>query len=569
VWGAAEGGRVINVASTLLPARRVLEPVYLDGDMQHAGLQFRASNEVATDTEQLTEFIFPSVEGDPPGFVQLKYPDDSVMGKDPKWVCMLFTVEGKRFGILYMCHPRSKHPAEFSIRYYGRFGEFFPYTLAPGERLHMHYRLFIFEGERDPEYLEAVYQGFAHPPEAEVTKAEWKRTNSSTTKTPKTFLIDPEGILLTKKRIAENDPEPEKPLEALRAEADDALKQKPVSVMNKEAVPPSGDKHDYMSMGSYWWPNPDTPDGLPYIRKDGYGNPEGNQLDRPRLRKMCSAVNTLALAYYLTNHEPYAEHAVTLLRIWFLDPETKMNPHLEYAQAIPGICEGRGIGIIDTAHSFAELVDSVGLLEESDAWTDADREAFEEWFRTFLTWLLESDKGKDEGRQPNNHGTWYDVQAAAIALFLGEPATARRVLEAAPQRRIAAQIEPDGRQPWELRRTKSFGYSTMNLTGFFEVATLGDRIGVDLWRYETEDGRGIRKALDYLLQYVDQPEAWPHQEIQGLNWSRYPMLLRRASLAYPDSRYEEMIEALPSMDAGADRFQLLYPKMAGDIPVQR
>ena len=39
-------------------------------------------------------------------------------------------------------------------------------------------------------------------------------------------------------------------------------------VDGKKLVAPSGDKHDYISVGTYWWPNPDTSDGLPYIRRD-------------------------------------------------------------------------------------------------------------------------------------------------------------------------------------------------------------------------------------------------------------------------------------------------------------
>jgi hypothetical protein len=275
---------------------------------------------------------------------------------------------------------------------------------------------------------------------------------------------------------------------------------------------------------------------------------------------MCEAVETLALAFYLTGHEPYAEHASVLLRTWFLDPETKMNPHLEYGQGIPGICEGRGIGIIDTAGRFARLVDSVGMLEGSEAWTDEDQAALRDWFDKYLTWLLESEKGIDEARQPNNHGTYYDLQAAALALFLDRPEKAREILEAVPAKRIATQIEPDGKQPWELRRTQSFGYSTANLIGFFELAALGDRVGVDLWHSETQDGRGIRQAFDYLAGYAERPDEWDYQVIKGISWNRYPMLLRRAANACNEPAYEAMIEELPDVDPEADRFHLLYPE---------
>src|SRR5690606_35001419 len=192
------------------------------------------------------------------------------------------------------------------------------------------------------------------------------------------FLLDGPGLVEVKRRIEVGDEQFRPALAKLRADADKALELAPPSVMDKAARPPSGDKHDYMSRGSYWWPNPNSADGLPYIRRDGHYNPENDQFDaRPRSR-MCSAVDDLAVAYFFTGEERYAEKAAMLLRVWFLDPATKMNPHLKYGQGIPGICDGRALGIIDTV-SFARLVDSVGLLGGCRAWRAQDQRALQEW----------------------------------------------------------------------------------------------------------------------------------------------------------------------------------------------
>jgi len=222
---------------------------------------------------------------------------------------------------------------------------------------------------------------------------------------PRVFLIDAESLARTRSRAAADAAELAAPLAKLRQEADEALEAGPFSVMDKKFAPPSGDQHDYMSLGPYWWPDPNKPDGLPYIRRDGEVNPETQAYDRKPLGQMTSAVETLALAYYLTAHQPYAEHAARLLRVWFLDEATRMNPHLEYGQAIPGRTEGRGIGIIDTAQ-LSRLVDAVGMLAASPAWTGADQEGLEAWFRQYLAWLRESKHGRDEDRTTNNHATW-------------------------------------------------------------------------------------------------------------------------------------------------------------------
>ena len=273
---------------------------------------------------------------------------------------------------------------------------------------------------------------------------------------------------------------------------------------------------------------------------------------------MCDTVQTLALAYYLTGQESYANHAAHLLRAWFLDNETRMNPHLKYGQAIPGRCTGRGIGLIDTL-SFIDLLDAVGMLAESEAWSAEDQELLKAWFSQFLDWMLESRYGRDEAATKNNHGTWYDAQIAAYALFTGREDIATRVLQAAAEKRIARQIDPDGRQPHELARTKSFSYSVMNLRGMFTLASLADCVDMDLWNYESHDGRSIRKAIDYLVQFIDNKEAWRHEQIGGVKPARLYPLLRWAAIAYEEPQYEAAIGRIEDFDPTSARTELLFP----------
>ena len=312
-----------------------------------------------------------------------------------------------------------------------------------------------------------------------------------------------------------------------------------------------------MSIGPYWWPDPEKEDGLPYIRRDGQVNPQYHEHDIVPLGRMSDAVATLALAYYLTDREPYAAHAARLLRAWFLDPKTRMNPHLQYGQAIPGRCTGRGIGLIET-RTFIEVVDAVGMLAGSDSWTGSDQAALQAWFGEFLQWTLESRYGQDEAAAENNHGTWYDAQVASFAMFVGRDDVARRVLSKVPEKRIARQIEPDGRQPLELARTKSFSYSAMNLQGMFTLAVLGQRVGIDLWNFQTSDDRSIRKALDYLAPLADGKVPWQHEQIERMHpESLYP-LLRRAAIAYDEPSYEKRIEEIPGFDPETERVELLW-----------
>ena len=257
-----------------------------------------------------------------------------------------------------------------------------------------------------------------------------------------------------KQRAASGDRSILPAIDRLRDEVDGALAFQPVSVMDKQDVPPSGDKHDFMSQGPYWWPNPDTPDGLPYIRRDGQINPEVEQFDADRMRSTCSAIETLALGWYFLESETASRHAALLLRTWFIDPDTRMNPHLEYGQAIPGRSEGRPAGIIGTT-AYCRLIDAIGLLEVSGAMSDMDRSDMLMWMKSYRDWLTQSELGRGEANAKNNHATWYDAQVSTIALYTGDPRITRTVAEEAKLDRIAAQIEPDGSQPHELARTRS------------------------------------------------------------------------------------------------------------------
>lgn len=347
---------------------------------------------------------------------------------------------------------------------------------------------------------------------------------------------------------------------ALINRAEIALTEGPFSVINKKRIPPSGDKHDYLSMGPYWWPDPSKPDGLPYIRRDGDVNPEarGENVDTDSKSKMLNNVETLTWAFYFSGENKYAEKAVNLLETWFVNPETKMNPNLNFAQGIPGICEGRGIGIIDFSR-IDKLISSVQILESHSKFSVEARGKIYEWFEEYLNWLNTSDYGIEEADEHNNHATWFDVQAAGIALFLDKTEMAGTILENVKTKRIATQIEPDGSQPFEIARTRSLSYSTMNLRGFIYLANMAKTVNVDLWEFETSDGRGIRKCLDFLLPYVLGNKEWEHPQITSMEEALEGLKLNYliGAVKTGNEKYLEVTRSIPKPVTALDI--LLYP----------
>ena len=353
------------------------------------------------------------------------------------------------------------------------------------------------------------------------------------------FTYDPADLALAKQKVAAKDPLYLPSYDKLLQEASAALNHPRYSVVDKTLTPASGDKHDFFSFGPYWWPDPTKKDGLPYLRKDGVHNPAASTdgTDSTRLGHFAHDVTVLALAWYFTGEQKYADKSAELARAWFLVPATRMNPNLNFGQAIPGLVDGRGIGIIGS-RVFIEVMDSLSLIRSAHALSDAQDQAIHAWYRDYLQWLLTSANGIDEGTAHNNHGTFYSAQVVAFALYTGQPEVARRELQVAKSRRIGAQFDRDGKMPAELERTRPSSYTDFALEAFGTLGRYGELTGEKVWEH-VDDGRGIRKGYLFMARFV-HGEPWPYPEIDpkegsadGINRRSMHNMLT-AARAYPD-----------------------------------
>lgn len=349
-----------------------------------------------------------------------------------------------------------------------------------------------------------------------------------------TFLLKPAVLKANKQKIKAGDPTLLQALAKLKRDADKALKDGPYSVVYKSKIPDSGSKHDYMSVGPYWWPDSSKPGGVPYIRKDGQINPERFAInDAEFYKSLCHDVCLLGLAWYYTADEKYAAHAARLLRTWYIDTATLMNPNLNYGQSIPGITKGRGIGLIDT-RAVSKLIDGIQLITDAKSFPKKDYAAIQEWHRKFLHWMRTDPIGTDEADEANNHGTWYDVQTISIALFTQQPALAKEIITTQTKPRVESQLKEDGSQPHELARTLSWSYSSMNLEGFFELALLAENVQVDLWDYTTANNRSIKKAFSFMLPYAQGKAEWKYQQIKKMEVNGFLKMTAVAAKKYKD-----------------------------------
>ena len=324
------------------------------------------------------------------------------------------------------------------------------------------------------------------------------------------------------------------------------LSERPVTVTASRSPRSAGGPHDFFSEGDYWWPDPQNPGG-PYVQRDGMTNPDNFVEHRRALMRLSMQVPALAAAWRLTKDARYARHAARHLRAWFLDPATRMNPNLQYAQAIHGRTKGRGIGIIDTIH-LVEVARAVEVLEGSRALMLAELAGVKKWFADYLQWMTTSTNGLEEREAKNNHGTCWVMQVAAFARLTGN----RGLLDYCRTRfktvLVPNQVAADGSFPQELRRTKPYGYSLFNLEALAAVCQILSTPSDDLWKFELPDGRGMRRAMEYMAPFIRDKKAWPLKPdvMYDAEWPMRQSSLLFAGLAYGRPDYVELWKRLPA-----------------------
>jgi hypothetical protein len=322
--------------------------------------------------------------------------------------------------------------------------------------------------------------------------------------------------------------------------ANDYLPQPPITITAYSSPRSKGGRHDYFSEGDYWWPDPKNPNG-PYIRRDGYSNPANFNDHREALIRLSLHVPALTAAWLVTQDKRYAQHAALHLRAWFLDPATKMNPSLDYAQAIWGITPGRGTGVIDTLH-LIEVSRAARHLEKAQVFTAAEFAGVRDWFTQYLGWMQTSKNGKEEEAAKNNHGTCWVAQAAAFAAFTGNEEAMALCRERFRNDLMPDQLAPNGSFPLELARTKPYSYSLFDLDVLSIVCEIASTPGDspdNLWEFKLPNGNRYQKAVEFMFPFIQDKSKWPYaHDVEYFDDlpNRQPSLLF-AGLAYREPRY--------------------------------
>lgn len=288
------------------------------------------------------------------------------------------------------------------------------------------------------------------------------------------------------------------------AAASQYVSQMPLTITAFPAIRSAGKLHDFYSQADYSWPNPADPNG-PYINRDGQSNPANFDAHRKVMVALSIQVPALTAGWLLTGQSRYGKKAGDHLRAWFVTPETRMNPNLEFAQAVQGVSTGRSYGIIDTLH-LVEVARAASFLLPMML-SAQDGAAVKAWFSSYLDWLCHSDRGKTERDATNNHAFCWALQAAEFARLVGDE-TIRKEMYRRYQEVLLTQMAPDGSFPRELARTKPYGYSIFNFDALAGLCQSLKGLQPDPTAFQLSDGRGLCKAAEFLYPYLKDKSSW-------------------------------------------------------------
>lgn len=179
------------------------------------------------------------------------------------------------------------------------------------------------------------------------------------------------------------------------------------------------------------------------------------------------------------------------------------------------------------------------MLRQAPGWSVSDEQQMRQWMTDYLHWLLTSHNGKQEAAAKNNHGSWYTVQVAGIAAYLGQPETVK-AMAALQRHKLDHQLAADGSQPEELARTRSFHYSGFNLQAVSMMAAVAGKYGDNLWLYRTPNGSSLLSALDFMAPYLDESRPWSYKTM-GREGSPLIPLMMQAEQAIGSPCYQAAI----------------------------
>ncbi|WP_269900181.1 alginate lyase family protein [Paenalcaligenes faecalis] len=337
------------------------------------------------------------------------------------------------------------------------------------------------------------------------------------------------------------------------------------TVLDKTTLPPSREKNDYWHPAPYAWPNPRTADGLPYVHRDGERVPgtrmyekDSIKYDRTNLQKVFDETTTLSLAGYIFEEDKYTKKAIDIVRHWFLNEKTAMNPHLEYSQVVMGKNNNRGTasGLIETKDLYFFL-DAVRLISASEYWTSTDQNRMKAWCKDFLLWLTTSKQGAEEVMSSNNHGVAFDLQTYALAAYIGDTEQMYQILLRALSR-MKEHVERSGWQTHEMKRTTTAHYTAFNLHLWCNLSvilrtTAKYNIFNEIRTYDDVVLNPLKKASMWVLDRAS--EKWKFKQIDKFDNDRYQHLYHTMKV-HSDAIREKYNN---SIDAFEDSKVIFFP----------
>jgi len=340
----------------------------------------------------------------------------------------------------------------------------------------------------------------------------------------------------------------------LRAEADRRLHEGPWSVTADRPTGMNLDPHDYYGEAPFWWPDPANR-AAPWVHREGHINPDRFLANKAALNSTCDSIFSLGMASYFLDDPRYGREAARVINGWFLNPKTRMNPNLEYSEAIRGLNEARG-GALD-GRVFIRAVQGMEFLALSGQWDPKEEAATRKWFEEYLRWLTHSKTGSDERNGGGNRAMWWTAQAAAIAVLLDDKAAAQMAFNLYRESVATRQPAPNMATLHEEDRNRALAHLAFTTEAMATTCRISQAQGVDLWNAQGRNGSAFTGAVASLTPYLGERRKWDREQItdfradsvyfvafagMGMNKPEYVALYRQ--LEHPDSAWLGFVDLL-------------------------
>lgn len=249
-----------------------------------------------------------------------------------------------------------------------------------------------------------------------------------------------------------------------------------------------------------------------------------------------------ALAYQLSGKKKYAEKSLEFLMAW-------ANTNTLYSEYD---------GSLVMSYSGTAMIIAGELMLNYKGWSAADKQKYKEWVANVYLKAC-----REIRNRKNNWADWGRFGSVLCAYLLDNPEEMNENIRLIKSD-LFHKIESDGHMPEETRREKNgiwytyFSLAPITASCYVVYNASGENL------FELKEGeKSLKKALDYLLYYSQNPSEWLwYKDPNKGTPQMWPgNLMEAMSHIYAESKYVQYIENSRPLCYPTHHFAWTFPTL--------